>query len=75
MKFRKWFQFHVGIITGSWVMIRDWPESRKSKIPPPEFCPLFGDWDELWIPTLTLMSLKKCDWMIQNGSGTTFTGS
>ena len=32
--------------------IRDWPEIRKSEIPPSEFCPISGYWDELWIPNL-----------------------
>ena len=27
--------------------IRDWPEIRKSEIPPCEFCPISGDWGEL----------------------------
>ena len=26
--------------------IRDWPEIRKSEIPPSEFCPISGDWDK-----------------------------
>ena len=37
--------------------IRDWPEIRKWEIPPPEFCPISGNWDELWIPNLTRISL------------------
>ena len=30
--------------------IKDWPEIRKSEISPSEFCPIPGDWGELWIP-------------------------
>ena len=37
--------------------IRDWPEIRKWEIPPPEFCPISGNWDKLWIPNLTRISL------------------
>ena len=36
--------------------IRDWPEIWKSEIPPSEFCPISGDWGELWIPNLARMS-------------------
>ena len=39
--------------------IRDWPEIRKSEIPPSEFCPISGDWGELGIPNLARMSLIK----------------
>ena len=53
--------------------IRDWPEIRKSEIPPSEFCPISGDWGELGIPNLARMSLIKCYWMLQNSSVTAFT--
>ena len=53
--------------------IRDWPEIRKSEIPPSEFCPISGDWGKLWIPNLTRMSLIECYWMLQNSSVTVFT--
>ena len=46
--------------------IRDWPEIRKSEIPPSEFCPISGDWGELGIPNLARMSLIKCYWMMEN---------
>ena len=55
--------------------IRDWPEIRKSEIPPSEFCPISGDWGELWIPNLAQMSLIKCYWMLQNARVTAFTVS
>ena len=53
--------------------IRDWPEIRKSEIPSSEFCPISGDWDELWIPNLARMSLIECYWMLQNSRVTAFT--
>ena len=53
--------------------IRDWPEIRKSEIPPSEFCPISGDWGKLWIPNLARMSLIECYWMLQNSSVTAFT--
>ena len=55
------------------LFIRDWPEIRKSEIPPSEFCPISGDWGELWIPNLAQMSLIKCYWMLQNARVTAFT--
>ena len=55
--------------------IRDWPEIRKSEIPPSEFCPISGDWGELWIPNLARMSLIECYWMLQNARVTAFTVS
>ena len=53
--------------------IRDWPEIRKSEIPPSEFCPISGDWGELWIPNLARMFLIACYWMLQNSRVTAFT--
>ena len=53
--------------------IRDWPEIRKSEIPPSEFCPISGDWGELWIPNLAWMSLIECYWMLQNSRVTALT--
>ena len=53
--------------------IRDWPEIRKSEIPPSEFFPISGDWGELWIPNLARISLIECYWMLQNSSVTAFT--
>ena len=40
--------------------IRDWPDIRKSELPPSEFCPISGDWGELWILNLKRMSLIQC---------------
>ena len=37
--------------------IRDWPEIRKTEIPPSEFCPISEDWGELWMQNLAWMSL------------------
>ena len=54
-------------------VIRDWPETRQSEIPPSEFCQIFGDWGELWIPNLARVSLMKCYWMLPNDRVTTFT--
>ena len=53
--------------------IRDWPEIRKSEIPPSEFCPISGDWGKLWVPNLARMSLIECYWMLQNSRFTAFT--
>ena len=53
--------------------IRDWPEIRKSEIPPSEFFPISGDWDKLWIPNLARMFLIECYWMLQNSRATAFT--
>ena len=53
--------------------IRDWPETQKSEITPFEFCPISGDWGELWIPNLARISLIECYWMLQNSSVTAFT--
>ena len=53
--------------------IRDCPEIRRSEILPSEFCPISGDWGELWIPNLALMSLIKCYWMLQNSRVIAFT--
>ena len=53
--------------------IRDWPEIRKSEIPPSEFCPISGDWGELWIPNLARMSLIECYWILLDSRVTAFT--
>ena len=53
--------------------LRDWSEIRKSKISPPEFCPISGDWSKLWIINLARMSLIECYWMLQNSRVTAFT--
>ena len=55
--------------------IWDWPEIRKSEIPPSEFCPISGDWGKLGIPNLAGMSLIKCYWMLENTKFTIFTVS
>ena len=54
---------------------RDWPENRKSKIPPSAFCPISGDWGKLGIPNLVRMSLIKYYWMLQNARVTAFSVS
>ena len=53
--------------------IRNWPEIRKSEIPPSEFCPISGDWGKLWILNLARISLKDCYWMLQNSRVTAYT--
>ena len=43
--------------------IRDWPEIRKLKISPSEFCPVSGDWGDLRIPNVSnkiLLNAAKC---------------
>ena len=53
--------------------IRDWAEIWRSEIPSSEFCPISGDWSELWTPHLARMSLIECNWLLQNSRVTTFT--
>ena len=48
--------------------IRDWPGIRTLETPPSAFCPISGDWGELWIPSLARMSLIKCYWRLENSS-------
>ena len=55
--------------------VRDWPEIRKSEIPPSEFCPISGDWSKLAIPNLARSSSIKCYWILQNSRVTAFTVS
>ena len=55
--------------------IRDWPEIRKLEIPPPEICQIFGNWDELGIPSSEGILLIKFYWMLQNVRLTAFTVS
>ena len=57
------------------LLIKDWPKIWKSEIPPPEFCPISGDWDELGIPNLARMFLIQCYYMLQNARVTAFTVS
>ena len=77
VKFSYWSKFHVNIINGSGIMtisfIRDWPEIRKSEIPPSEFFPISEDWGGLWMPNLARMSVIECYWMLQNFRVTAFT--
>ena len=49
--------------------IKDWPEIRKSEIPPSGMCPISGDWDKLWILSWARMSLIEYYWMLKNASG------
>ena len=53
--------------------IKDWPEIRKSEIPPFEFCPISRDWYKSGIRNLARISLIKCYWMLQNSRFTVFT--
>ena len=53
--------------------IRDWPEIRKSEIPPSEFSPISVDWSKLWIQSLANMSLIECYWVLQNSTVTAST--
>ena len=46
---------------------------RKSKIPLSEFCPISGEWDDLWIPNVSRMSLIEFYGMQQNSRVTAFT--
>ena len=77
VKFSYCSKFHVNIITGSVIMTiffyRDLPEVQKWEIPQVEFCPISGDWGELWKPILAQMSLIKCYWMLRNARFTAFT--
>ena len=63
----------LGLELWQFSFIRNWPEIRISKIPPSEFCPISGDWGELWIPNLARMSLIEFYWMLQNSRITAFT--
>ena len=74
IKFSYWSKFHVNVITGSGVM-RYWPEFRKFEIPPSEFWPIYGNWDELGILNLAHMSLIKCYCMLENARITAFVVS
>ena len=53
--------------------IMNWPIIRKSEIRPSEFYPISGDWGNLGIQNLTLISLIKCSWMLQNARVIAFT--
>ena len=63
-----------GFMSNSWLVlelwqlsfIKDWPEIRKSEIPPSEFRPISRDWVKLVTPNLARMFLIKCYWMLQN---------
>ena len=72
-KFRYWSVSSLVLELWQFPFIRDWPEIWKSEIPPSEFCPISGDWGELWIPNLAWMSLIECYWMQQNSRITAFT--
>ena len=76
VKFSYWSKFHVNIITGFGIMAIFFYKglTRNPEIGNPfEFCPISGDWDELWIPNLARMSLIECYWMLQNSRFTAFT--
>ena len=57
------------------LFIRDWPEIRKSELPPSEFFQISGDWGKLEIPNLAQIFLMKYYWMLQNARVTAFTVS
>ena len=57
------------------LFIRDWPEIRKSEIPPSEFCPISRDLGEFEIPNLVRTYVIKYYWMLQNARVTAFTVS
>ena len=65
VKFSYWSKFHVNIITGSGVMIiyfyKGLTRNPEIKNNPSEFCPIPGDWGELGIPNVALMSLMSCN--------------
>ena len=42
--------------------IGDWPEIRKSEIPPSKFCSISEDWRKSGIPSLAWTSIIKCYW-------------
>ena len=65
------------LVLQSWQFsfIRDWPNIRRSEIPPSGFCPISEDWDKLGIPNLTRMFLIKCYWMLLNVRVIAFTVS
>ena len=42
------------------IFITDWPEIRRSKVPPSQFFPISRDWDELRMANLAWMSVIKC---------------
>ena len=71
-KFSYWSKFHVSIINGSRVLTilfyKLLTGNQKFKIPPSEFCQIFGDWP----PNLAQMSLIKCHWMLENPRFTAF---
>ena len=50
--------------TKQFTLVNDWPEIRKSEIPPSEFCPISGDWVELWIPNVS----DVCNEILQNAA-------
>ena len=55
------------------LFIRDSQEILKSEIPPPDFCPIYGDWGKLRTLNVARTSLIKCYWMLQNSRVTAFT--
>ena len=63
------------LVLESWQFsfIKDWPETRKSEIPPYGFYSISGGRGKLGTPNLVLMFLMKCYWMLQNTKVTAFT--
>ena len=52
--------------------IRDWPEIRKSKIPPTGFWLISRDGVKLWMPNYGRMFLIEYYWMLQHARGYRF---
>ena len=72
VKFSYWSKFHVNIITDSGIMTILFYKGLTGNTLY-GFCPISGDWGELWIPNLAQMSLIECYWMLQNSRVTAFT--
>ena len=62
LKFSFWSKFHVINITGSEIMTIFFHKglTRSLAIGNTEFCQISGDWGNLGIPNLAVMSLIKC---------------
>ena len=76
IKFSYCSEFHVNIINGSGIVTNLFYKglTRNPEIgnTPSGFCPISGDWGELWIPNLARMSLIECYGMLQNARITAF---
>ena len=56
----------LSLVQGLWqfLFIMDWPEIRKSKIPPSEFGPISGDWGEKRIPNSAQTSARVASFTV-----------